>query len=79
MARSRKRKSRRGLGNCPCGVAGLGMETPSGHLTIQGKPQSTLAPAGGSRTTGIIAKVAIVAAAAGAGWFGWQWWQKRNP
>lgn len=49
MAR-RKRKSRRkglrGLGcDCGRGLRGLGMETPAGYLTVQGKPAPTLQPA----------------------------------
>lgn len=78
MAR-RRRKSRRRSLSCGCGqVNGLGMETPAGYLTVEGKPRPMLAPAGGSRITGILVKAAIVAAAAGAGWYGWRMWQSRN-
>lgn len=83
MAR-RKRKSRRkglrGLGcDCGRGLRGLGMETPAGYLTVQGKPAPTLQPAssgGGMRR--LLVGGAVLAATAAAGWYGWKWWQARK-
>lgn len=72
MAR-RKRKSRRK------GLRGLGMETPAGYLTVQGKPAPTLQPAaGGGSLRRIAISGAILAVTAAAGWYGWKWWQARK-
>lgn len=75
MAKRKSRKSRRrGLSDCGCGpLAGLGMETPEGYLTVQRAGGSApLQPASGGGTGGLLIKGLVVLAAAGAGWFGYK-------
>ncbi len=65
-ARKRKRSRRRSRG-----LRGLGMETPSGYLTVErAGARSSLTPRdGGGGPNRLVIGALVLAAAAGAGWF----------